>query len=139
VQDQLGKRPIAFARTTATVADHLGLGPYLLGAGLVRVLQDTPVVPSATVKPLPALGLSDVPTTRTLLFHVYHPHSAARHRPFGWLDTPSEVILVGYAFQYQSFAMGAGDPDTAEVRLAAAEADSIFRNTSYRSQMPPAR
>ena len=139
VQDQLGRRPIAFSRTTATYADRLGLTPYLLGIGLVRVLQPAPVASGGAVRPLTGFGLTDIPRTADLLLHVFHSHTAARHRPLGWLDVPSESILVLYAFEYQSLAMALATSDSMSAAYSAALADSMFRNTSYRPVARPAR
>jgi hypothetical protein len=139
VQDQLGRRPIAFSRTTATYADRLGLTPYLLGVGLVRLLQPAPVAAGGAVGTLTGFGLADIPRTADLLLHVFHSHTAARHRPLGWLDVPSESILVLYAFEYQSLAMALATSYPTSAARSAAIADSVFQNTSYRRTVRPAR
>ncbi len=139
VQDQLGRRPIAFARTTADYADRLGLGPYLLGVGFVRLLQPERVVAGGAVQSLPGFGLDDLPKSADLLLHVFHGHAAARQRPRGWLDVPSESILILYAYAYQSLAQALAASDRVAATRAAALGDSIFRNTSFRTQLAPAR
>lgn len=139
IQDQRWRRPIAFARTTAMYADRLGLGPYLLGLGLVRVLQPQPVVAGGAIQEMPGFGLCDVPRTTDLLLHVFHAHTAARHRPLGWLDVPSESILVLYAYEYQSLAQALAPSDLPTATRAGALADSVFRNTSFRAALIPPR
>ena len=50
------------------------------------------------------LGWVDLPRTDTLLFDVYNPEAAARARPRGWIDPPSEGILWLYALVYANQA-----------------------------------
>lgn len=104
VQQNLGRRPVYFSRTTGSYADQLGLTPYLLGEGLVRrVMPDSITADSATMQMGP-LGWVSLPRTDTLLFDVYHPDAAARARPRGWPDPPSEGILWLYALLYANQA-----------------------------------
>jgi len=133
IQDQLGKRPIVFARTAWIYPDRFGLTPYLVGQGMVRVLQPPPVVVNDTIQQSDQLGLVNVPRSRELLEKVYHAHSAARQRPLGWVDVPSENILVMYASMYQAtgLMLAKTEPQTAMNMLALA--DSMVQNTSYRS------
>ncbi len=133
IQDQLGRRPICFATTGGPYADRLGLTPYLRGQGMVRVLQEHPMVPSDTVRYLEGLGYIDVPATRTLLFGVYHSSTAARHRPLGWIDVPSENIISTYAYLYQALGMLLAKTDPAMATRSLVLADSIIANTSFRA------
>jgi len=139
VQDQLGRRPIAFARTTATYPDRLGLGPYLLGLGFARILQPRPVVPGGAVQPMAGFGLTDLPRTADLLLNVFHAHTAARWRPLGWPDVPSESILILYGLEYQSLARALATSEPTAAARAAALGDSAFQNTSYRTAPAPGR
>ncbi len=102
IQDQFGRRPIVFARTVAGYPDRFGLTTNLVGQGMVRVLEPSPVAVNDTIQQSPELGLVNVPRSRELLEHVYHAHTAARYRPLGWIDVPSENIPATYAFIYQS-------------------------------------
>jgi len=104
IQENMGKRPIYISHTVGSRPDALGLGPYLLTQGMVRRLfPDTVRVGGDTIS-TPALGLTDRDRTATLLFDVYHPESAARHRPQGWVDRPSEGIMQLYWLMYGSMA-----------------------------------
>jgi hypothetical protein len=100
IRDNLGKRPIYFSRTVGLYAEQLGLGPYLLGQGLVRKLMPQPLTASDSVIALRSLGWVDVGRTRALMTDHYHVDSAARERPRGWIDPPSEGILTLYALLY---------------------------------------
>jgi hypothetical protein len=131
IQDQFGIRPICFARTDATIPDGLGLGPYLMGQGLVRVLVKDPIATSDTTVNVPGLGWENIPRTKELLFGVYHAHTAARPRPLGWVDVPSQNILTTYAYLYQTLGLMLAKSDTATSRRAMALADSIVRNTTF--------
>ncbi len=122
INDNLGKRPIYFSRTTGGFADEWGLGAYLVGHGIARKLEPNPVVESDSVVFSPTLGWINVPRTRELLFSVYHPEGAARVRPRGWIDVPSSSILSLYAFMYAGFS---------EVLLAAGEAGQAQQAQDY--------
>jgi hypothetical protein len=100
IRDNLGKRPIYFSRTVGLYAEQLGLGPYLLGQGLVRKLMPQPLTASDSVVALRSLGWVDLDRTRALMADHYHVASAARQRPRGWIDPPSEGILTLYALLY---------------------------------------
>jgi hypothetical protein len=146
IQDNLGKRPIYFSRTAGGIPDGLGFTPYLLGQGLARKLMPDSIVATENIVPLRAQGWVDLERTEELLFEVYHPESAARERPRGWIDTPSEGILSLYAVVYASYAewaaqqaqdtTGTGlDPRTiARATEATRFADRVFRQTSYFQQ-----
>jgi hypothetical protein len=131
IQDQFGKRPIVFARTVAGYPDRFGLSANLVGQGMVRLLAPSPVTVSDTIQQTNELGLVNVPRSRELLEKVYHPHSAARYRPLGWIDVPSENIPATYAFIYQTLGLMLvkSEPQTAMKLLTIA--DSMVKNTSY--------
>jgi hypothetical protein len=135
IQDNLGKRPIYFSRTVGPYADGLGLTPYLLGHGLVRKLMPDSLQASDTVKLFPALGWVDIERTRSLLFEVYHPESAARPRPQGWPDPPSDGILSLYALMYATYSdYLRAEGDTAAMVVADRAADlakRIFTQTRF--------
>jgi hypothetical protein len=115
IQQNLGRRPVYFSRTTGAYADQLGLTPYLRGEGLVRRVMPDSITADSTLMRMGPLGWVDLPRTDTLLFEVYHPEAAARARPRGWPDTPSEGILWLYALLYANQAQ----------YLAALAADSL--------------
>ncbi|OYV70026.1 MAG: hypothetical protein B7Z74_07680 [Deltaproteobacteria bacterium 21-66-5] len=133
IQDDFGKRPIVFARTVAGYPDRFGLMPYLVGQGMVRVLEPPPVALNDTIQQTPELGLMNVPRSRDLLEKVYHAHTAARHRPMGWVDVPSENILATYAYLYQTMGLFLVKTDPKAAMQMLAEADSMVQNTSYRT------
>ena len=137
IKDQMGKRPIYFSRTVGLYADQFGLTALLEGQGFARKLRQQPIVESDSVQALPALGYVNVPRTTALAFEVYHADAAARQRPRGWVDRPSEGILATYGIVYQALAQAlkATNPDLAN--RAMLYADAIFRNTSY-AYVPPA-
>jgi len=137
IKDQMGKRPMYFSRTVGLYADQFGLTGFLEGQGFARKLRQQPVTESDSVKALPALGFVNIPRTTALAFDVYHANSAARHRPRGWVDRPSEGILATYGIVYQALAQAlrATNPELASKALLLA--DSVFKNTTY-AYMPPA-
>lgn len=100
IRDNLGIRPIYFARTTGGSAEQLGLTDFMLTQGFVRRLMPRRVEPSDSVQFVRGLGWLDLRRTEVLLFDVYHPESAARHRPRGWVDQPSANILSLYYVTY---------------------------------------
>jgi hypothetical protein len=104
IKDNLGSRPVYFSRTTGNYPDRIGLTPYLLGQGLARKLLPDSVVPNDTTSFVGGLGWLDLPRNQMLLFQVYHPEAAARARPQGWVDTPSEGILSLYWLLYAAWA-----------------------------------
>ncbi len=138
IRDNLGRRPIYFSRTTGGYPDDLGLTPYLLTQGLARKLLPAPVRPGAGMVYDQRLGWVDVERTRALLFGVYHASSAARRRPRGWIDQPSESMLVVYALTYGVFgdlrrqAQGNGPQDSLLAARADSLAQAILANTSFR-------
>src|SRR5438876_6626556 len=100
IRDQLGKRPIYFSRTVGLYADQFGFTSHLEGQGFARVLRQKEVAPSDSIKYVQSLGYVNVPRTTRLLFDVYHADAAARPRPRGWVDKPSEGILSLYGLTY---------------------------------------
>jgi hypothetical protein len=153
MKDNLGHRPVYFSRTTGNYADHMGLTPYLLGHGLARKLLTDSVVANDSTVFVPGLGWIALPRTRALLFDVYHSEAAARRRPRGWVDVPSEGILSLYWVMYAAYAeivkaqladttKRAVKPDSAvaATRGRAEEiAKAILGNTSYGRQRPGER
>src|SRR6184192_1078208 len=131
IKDQMGKRPIYYSRTVGSYADQFGLTAYLEGQGFVRKLHHDALAPSDSIKPLPGLGFVNVPRTETLAFQVYHSDTAARRRPRGWVDRPSEGILATYGLVYQALAQALKDKEPQTAARATAVADSIFKNTSW--------
>jgi hypothetical protein len=124
----MGKRPIYFTRTVGLYADQFGLSGYLEGQGFVRKLHREPLADSDSLKVMQALGWVNVPRTTALAFGVYHADAAARHRPRGWVDRPSEGILVTYGIVYQALAQALKATNPTLATRALVLADSIFRN-----------
>ncbi len=104
IRNNLGKRPVYFARTTGGTADQLGLTAHLLAEGFVRRLKPEPVEESDNIFRIAGIGWLDLDRTERLLFDVYHPESAARDRPRGWVDGPSNNILSLYYVTYGGYA-----------------------------------
>ena len=131
IRDCEGKRPIYFSRTVGMYGDDLGLTAYLEGQGFARKLHYEPITPSDVIVVVPGLGYLNVPRSVSLMYDVYHSHTAARVRPRGWVDRPSEGIPALYGLMYQGLAQALKpkEPQLAERGLAIA--DSIFKNTSY--------
>jgi transmembrane protein TMEM260 (protein O-mannosyltransferase) len=132
IKDELGKRPIYFSTSTGNYADQLGLSPYLVGEGLVRRLVPRPVAASDAVRLVEGRGFVNVPRSAALLFEVYRGgESAARPRPRGWVDVPSQNSLVGYVFAYDTIAAALSESDPTRARRALALRDAILANTTY--------
>ncbi|HEV2671168.1 MAG TPA: DUF2723 domain-containing protein [Gemmatimonadales bacterium] len=132
IKDQLGKRPIYFSTSTGNIADQLGLSSYLVGEGLVRRLMPAPVVANDSIRLLQGRGFVNVPLTKRLAFEVYiGGKSAARRRPKGWVDLPSQNSLIGYVFVYDTIAAALREREPAVASRAIAVRDSILANTSY--------
>jgi hypothetical protein len=136
IRDQAGKRPIYFSTSTGNIADQLGLSAYLVGEGLVRRLMPAPVVANDSIQLLEGRGFVNVPRTKRLAFDVYSgsgAKSAARRRPRGWVDHPSQNSLIGYVFVYDTIAAALRDREPALATRATALRDSILANTTYGS------
>src|SRR5207237_2198391 len=111
IKDEVGKPPIYFSAPTGNYADRLGLGAYLVGEGLVRRVLPRPAAPSDSVRLLPGHGFVNVPRTSALAFGVYQGgEPAARPRPRGWVDVPSQNSLLGYVFVYDTIAAALAGP-----------------------------
>src|SRR2546425_2221338 len=132
IKDELGKRPIYFSTSTGNYADQLGLSPYLVGEGLVRRLVSRPVAVGGGVWSVQGRGFVDVPRSAALLFGVYRGgETAARPRPRGWVDVPSQNSLLGYVFAYDTIAQALRETDPARADRAVALRDAILANTTY--------
>ena len=132
IKDQVGKRPIYFSASTGNYGDRLGLGAYLVGEGLVRRVLARPAAPSDSVRLLPDRGFVNVPRTSALAFGVYQGgEAAARPRPRGWVDVPSQNSLLGYVFVYDTIAAALAGQQPALAARAAQLRDAILANTTY--------
>jgi transmembrane protein TMEM260 (protein O-mannosyltransferase) len=132
VKDQLGKRPIYFSTSTGNYADQLGLSPYLVGEGLVRRVAPRAVEPSDSVWLVEGRGFVNIPLTRALAFGVYRGgETAARRRPRGWVDVPSQNSLVGYVFVYDTIAAALREREPGLAARAVELRDAILANTTY--------
>ncbi len=134
IRDNIGKRPIYFSWSDGSYPDGmLGLTPYLVSQGMVRKLFPAPVRPDSTrIIYTNGMGFVDLVRTRQLLEQVYHPEGAARQRPRGWVDKPSDSILRLYYLVYGGYAdllMARGDS------ALAVRPDSIA-NAVYRNLTP---
>ena len=132
IKDELGKRPIYFSTSTGGYADQVGLSPYLVTEGLVRRVVSGPVTANASVRLLEGRGFVNVPRSAALLFEVYRGgETAARPRPRGWVDVPSQSGLLGYVFAYDTMAAALRESDPARAARAVALRDAILANTTY--------
>jgi hypothetical protein len=136
IKDNLGKRPIYFSRTTGGYADDMGFTPYLVTEGLVRKLMPAPVHAGPGLVFDRRLGWMDLDRTRSLLFDVYHSASVARNRPLGWVDRPSESMLIVYGLTYAVYAdvmrtSKDTEVDSTGARRADSLAQRIFANTTF--------
>jgi transmembrane protein TMEM260 (protein O-mannosyltransferase) len=135
IRDQAGKRPIYLSTSTGNTGEQLGLGAYLVGEGLVRRLSPSPVVANDSIQLLEGRGFVNVPRTKRLAFEVYSGgKSAARRRPRGWVDAPSQNSLIGYVFVYDTIAAALREREPALATRALAVRDSILANTTYSIQ-----
>jgi len=137
IKDQVGKRPIYFSSSTGNIADQLGLTPYLVSEGLVRRLMPAPVVANDSIRFVEGRGFLNVPRTRKLVFEVYRGGTAAaRKRPRGWVDAPSQSSLLGYVFVYDTIAAALRDREPALAVRAREMRDAILANTTYAIPRP---
>src|SRR5436309_1909026 len=139
IKDQLGKRPIYFSRTVGLYADQFGLTGHLEGHGFARALRPKELALSDSIKAVQSLGYVNVPRTTRLLFDVYHADEAARERPLGWLDKPSEGILQLYGLTYYTMAQELQASNSPLSARAQQIAQAIFRNTETTLQPLPER
>jgi hypothetical protein len=137
IKDQLGKRPIYFSRTVGLYGDQFGLTGHLEGQGFARALRQQGLVQSDSIKAVQSLGYVNVPRTTRLLFEVYHADAAARPRPRGWVDQPSEGILSLYALTYYAMAQELQATQPALAARAQQIAQGVFRNTGTAFQPLP--
>ena len=125
IRDNVGKRPIYFAWSSGGFADGLlNLTPYLGTEGLVRKLNTRLLEPGGPIAINRGLGYVNLDRTRALLFGTYNFGAAAKLRPRGWVDRPSQSILSLYSVIYGTTAASfraAGDSATAT------RADSVAR------------
>ena len=132
IKDQLGKRPIYFSTSTASIPDQMGLSEYLVNEGLVRRLNPKAVTPSDSVRLVQGRGYVNVPRLKRLAFDVYRGgQAAARPRPRGWVDRPSQSSLFGYVLVYDTIAAALREREPALANQATALRDSILANTTY--------
>ena len=140
IKDQIGKRTIYFSRTVGTYADEFGLSPYLEGHGFARALRPQPLAPNDSIQMLAGFGWINLPRSKALGLDVYHGSSAARPRPKGWVDRPSEGILALYGLTYAALSQSLQGHDAAAALRAVTLADSINKNThEFRAALPPER
>jgi len=137
IKDQIGKRPIYFSRTVGLYADQFGLTAHLEGQGFARALREKEVQPSDSIKAMPSLGYVNIPRTTRLLFEVYHADAAARPRPRGWVDKPSEGILTLYGLAYYQIAQQLQRSQPTLAARAQQIAAVVFRNTEQSFQPLP--
>jgi hypothetical protein len=130
IKDQLGKRPIYFSRTVGLYGDQFGLTAHLEGQGFGRALRAQELQASDSIKAIQSLGYVNIPRTTRLLFEVYHADAAARPRPRGWVDKPSEGILSLYGLTYYAMAQELQPSQAALAARAQQIAQAIFRNTA---------
>jgi hypothetical protein len=137
IKDQVGKRPIYFSTSTGNIADQLGLSSYLVSEGLVRRVVPAPVVPSDSVQLVEGRGFMNVTRSSMLAFSVYRGgETAARRRPRGWVDAPSQNSLFGYVFLYDTLAATLAQRNPALAARALALRDAILANTTYAMPRP---
>src|SRR3989475_907928 len=139
IKDQLGKRPVYFSRTVGLYGDQFGFTSHLEGHGFARVLRSKTLTPSDSIKGVQSLGYVNMPRTTHLLFDVYHAAAAAKARPRGWVDKPSEGILSLYGLTYYTMAQELQASQSALAARAQQIAQSIFRNTETMLQPLPER
>jgi hypothetical protein len=137
MRDQMGTRPIYFSRTVGGYADQFGLTAHLEGHGFARKLKAQPLAESDSVELIPSLGFLNIPRTTALAFNVYHAGTAARERPRGWIDHPSEGIITLYGLTYRTLAIALRDRNPELATRALLLADSVFENTSASFAPPP--
>ena len=139
IKDQMGKRPIYFSRTVGLYADQFGLTAHLEGQGFARALRTQELAPNDSIKAVQSYGYVNMPRTTRLLFDVYHSDAAARQRPRGWVDKPSEGILSLYGLTYYAMAQELQTSQSALAARAQQIAQSVFANTETRLQPLPER
>ena len=105
IRDNLGKRPIYFSWSAGSFPDAtLGLTEYLVSQGFVRKLYRDKVKIGGPIIRSAGMGYMDLDRTKALITRGYQWQSAARPRPRGWVDRPSESILDLYSVIYGGVA-----------------------------------
>jgi hypothetical protein len=140
IRDNLGKRPIYFARTTGPSAHQLGLSNHLLAQGFVLRLTPDPIAAGGDTVQVSGFGWFDGGRSERLLFDVYHPESAVRDRPRGWPDPPSQNILALYYSTYSLYALAIqqlADTANAERQRLAGLATDIAQRALDNLHLPP--
>ena len=62
---------------------------------------------------------------------LFGGETAARPRPRGWVDVPSQNSLFGYVFVYDTIAAALREREPALALRAGALRDAILANTTY--------
>jgi hypothetical protein len=139
IRDNLGVRPIYFARTTGTSPLQFGMNHHLLTQGFALRVSPEPLVGGADTVQVPGFGWLDLDRTERLLFDVYHYEAAARERPRGWPDPPSQNILALYYSSYsiyEQLVRHLGDSVSADRRRLADTARGIADRVLANLQLP---
>ena len=101
----------------------------------MRRVVARPVAPSDSVRLVEGRGFVNVPRSKALAFEVYGGGAtAARPRPRGWVDVPSENSLLGYVFVYDTIAAALHEQEPALASRAVELRDAILANTTYALQ-----
>jgi hypothetical protein len=132
IRQNMGKRSIHFSWSTGSYPDQtFGLSDNLISQGFVRKLMPTRVVPNDSIVESPVVGFMDLPRTEALMWNSYHWQSAARDRPFGWIDPPSGSILQLYGVMYHALATTLrARGDSAKAQRADSIANSVRKQVS---------
>jgi hypothetical protein len=83
-------RAVHFSRTSATLAEELGLGAYTVMQGHVRKVMPDSVVQTANIVPVPGEGMVDVALSKALWDEFKAPASLIKKGD--WVDAPSRGI-----------------------------------------------
>lgn len=115
LQDNLGKRPIAWSLTTG--GEFYGLNNYMTQQGLVMRLQSTPVdTASKTIDNHRVLGVAlDIPTTDQLVWETYR-YAGLGKTSSAALEPTARGVAGNLALPFAQLAyayMGKGDRDRA--------------------------
>ena len=91
----------------------------------------TRVVANDSIVESPVVGFMDLPRTEALMWDSYHWQSAARERPFGWIDPPSGSILQLYGVMYHALAATLRTQgDSTQAQRADSLANAVRKQTS---------
>lgn len=132
IRQNIGKRPIHFSWSTGSYPDQtFGLSDNLVSQGFVRKLMPTKVATNDSIVSSPVVGFMDLPRTEALMWNDYHWRSAARERPFGWIDPPSGSILQLYGVMYHALAATLRDRgDSTSAQRADSIANAVRKQVS---------